>query len=112
MYFFALKTLISALIIAFASWLSGKKPELAGLIVSLPLSTMLVLLFSYAEYNDPAASVRFGKSIIMAIPFGLPFFIPFIMANKLPFGFWGIYALGVILLVASYYLYSYLTKAL
>ena len=58
---------VSASMIAFASWLSGKKPELAGFIIALPLLTLLVLPFSYIEYQDPAASVRFAKSIFTAV---------------------------------------------
>jgi len=36
--FFIVKILISALLIAFASWLAGKKPVLAGFIIALPSS--------------------------------------------------------------------------
>src|SRR3990170_3220145 len=95
----AVKILVSACIIAFASWLSHKKPELAGFIIALPLSTLLVLLFSYAEYQDAAASVKFAKSIFTAIPMSLLFFVPFLAAEKIPVGFWGLYALGLAFLV-------------
>ena len=110
MLFPILKITISALVIAFASWLSGKKPELAGFIIALPLGTMLVLLFSYAEYNDPAASIRFAKSILAAIPMSLLFFVPFLLADKIPFGFWGVYAAGLILLVAGYFAHTFIMK--
>lgn len=110
MYFFALKVAISACVIAFASWLSNKRPDLAGFIIALPLGTMLVLLFSYAEYRDPAASIRFAKSIFIAIPMSLLFFVPFLLANKLPFGFWGIYAAGLALLVIGYFTHTYIMK--
>ena len=42
---FALKVLFSGLIIAFASWLSVKKPILAGFIIALPLMS-LISIFS------------------------------------------------------------------
>ena len=38
MIFFTLKIVIAAIIIAFASWLSGQNPKLAGFIIDLPLS--------------------------------------------------------------------------
>jgi hypothetical protein len=110
MFFPALKIAISASVIALASWLSNKKPELAGFIIALPLSTMLVLLFSYTEYQDPAASVRFAKSIFAAIPISLLFFVPFLLASRLPFGFWGIYATGFLLLVLGYFAHSFIMK--
>ena len=59
---FAAKILVAATLISFASWLAGKRPELAGFIIALPLTTMLALAFSFAEYRDPAASVTFAKS--------------------------------------------------
>ncbi|MBI3440495.1 MAG: hypothetical protein HY052_01615 [Proteobacteria bacterium] len=110
MFFPALKIAISACVIAFASWLSNKKPELAGFIIALPLSTMLVLLFSYAEYHDPAASIRFARSILAAIPMSLLFFVPFLLADRLPFGFWGTYAAGFILLVIGYFAHTFIMK--
>ena len=110
MFFSVLKIAISACVIAFASWLSNKRPELAGFIIALPLATMLVFLFSYAEYRDPAASIRFAKSIFAAIPMSLLFFVPFLLADRLPFGFWGIYALGFALLVAGYFAHGLIMK--
>jgi hypothetical protein len=110
MFFPALKIAISACVIALASWLSKQKPDLAGFIIALPLSTMLVLLFSYAEYNDPTASIRFAKSIFVAIPMSLLFFVPFLLADKLPFGFWGIYATGFALLVVGYFAHGFILK--
>ncbi len=110
MIFSASKIILSACVIAFASWLSNKKPELAGFIIALPLGTMLALLFSYAEYNDAAASVRFAKSIFLAVPMSLLFFVPFLLADKLPLGFWGIYAAGFILLVIGYFAHSFMMK--
>lgn len=112
MFFPALKIAISACVIAFASWLSGKKPDLAGFIIALPLSTMLVLAFSYAEYQDPAASIRFAKSILVAIPISLLFFVPFLIADKLPFGFWGIYASGFALVALGYFAHGFILKML
>ena len=50
MVFTAFKVIMSAAIIAFCSWLSGKKPELAGFITALPLVTMLALPLSFTEY--------------------------------------------------------------
>ena len=37
MILFTLKIVLAAIIIAFASWLSGQNPKLAGFIISLPL---------------------------------------------------------------------------
>ncbi len=110
MFLTVMKTLVAAAVITFASWLSNKKPGLAGFIIALPLSSLLVLLFSYAEYHDAAASVRFAKSIFVAVPLSLLFFVPFLLADKLHFGFWGLYASGLALLVVAYFAHTYILK--
>lgn len=110
MYWPVIKIVIAACVISFSSWLSGKRPDLAGFIIALPLSTMLVLAFSYAEYNDPAASVKFAKSILAAIPLSLLFFVPFLFAHKINLPFWGLYGLGVAFLTVGYFAHTLISK--
>lgn len=105
---FALKIMFSATIIAFASWLSGRKPELAGFIIALPLMTLLVLPFSYLEYQDAEKSTRFAQSIFVAVPLSLLFFVPFLLATKLMWNFWALYGAGLTLLVAGYFAHKFL----
>lgn len=111
MYWPALKIAISVAVIVGSSWLSDKRPELAGFLVALPITSMLVLAFSFAEFHDPAASVRFAKSIVAAVPLSLLFFVPFLFAEKLPIGYWGLYALGVALLTCGYFIHTFIMKA-
>jgi hypothetical protein len=108
MLFTTFKVIFSAAIIAFASWLSGKKPELAGFIIALPLLTLLVLPFSHLEYQDPENSVRFAKSIFTAIPLTLSFFIPFLFASKIQLGFWWLYSTGIIFLITAYLVHRWI----
>lgn len=116
MWFTIFKIGVSACVIAFASWLSGKRPDLAGFIIALPLVTLLVLPLSYAEYQNAEASVAFAKSIMLAVPLSLTFFLPFLFATPIltlipeQYGFWGLYGLGLICLVAAYFTHQYLTK--
>ena len=95
---------ISAAVITGSSWLAGKNPRLAGWIIALPISSMLALLFAHAEYRDQAKSVAFAKSILTSVPLSLTFFIPFLFAERLQLGFWGLYASGMALLTASYFI--------
>lgn len=105
---FAFKILLSASVIAFSSWLSGKKPELAGFIMALPLATLLVLPFSFLEYQDAEKTVKFAQSIFVAVPLSLLFFVPFLLANKLLWNFWALYGAGLILLTAGYFAHKFL----
>lgn len=74
-----LKIIISALIIAFVSWLAGRKPILAGFITALPIVSMLAILFAYHEHRDMQKINEFSTAIFTAIPLSLTFFIPFLL---------------------------------
>ena len=104
------KVLLSALIISFVSWLSGKKVGLAGFLTALPLTTLIALAFSHLEYNDTKQSVEFAKSILVAIPISLLFFIPFLMAQKFNLSFWGCYIFGIVLLGVGYIIHEQIIK--
>jgi len=107
---FPVKVAISAFLIAFSSWLADKRPELAGFIIALPITSMLVLAFSYAEFSNAENSVKFAKSIVVAVPLSLLFFVPFLFAKELKLNFWALYGLGVALLAIGYFLQSYIMR--
>jgi hypothetical protein len=109
---FALNLVISALVISLTSWLARKSPQLAGFIVALPISTMLVLALSHAELEDPVASVQLAKSIFAAIPLTLLFFVPFLLADRLGWSFWAQYATGTALLGVGYGLHRLIAPLL
>ena len=106
--FFLLKVFLSALIISFCSWLSKQYPKLAGFIIALPITTLLSLLFSRIEVTNPQKSVLFAKSVFVAVPVTLLFFIPFLLAEKLHLNFWSCYLSGLILLFLGYWLHRYI----
>ena len=103
---FILKTTIAAIIISFSSWLSGKRPDLAGFIVALPIATLIALAFSYAEYQNAQITIAFAKSIFVGVPVSLLFFIPFLLAEELNFSFWHSYSAGLGLLVIGFFLHK------
>ncbi len=99
---FALKTLISSLLIALASTIAGKKPALAGFIIALPISSLIAIAMTQAEWSDPEKSSGFARSIFWSVPLSLTFFLPFLFSKQLKLPFWGNYFLGVALLAVSY----------
>lgn len=101
-----LKVVIAAAVIATASWLSNKRPEMAGFIVALPLVSMLALLFSYAEYRNVESTVTFAKSILVGVPVSYLFFLPFFVAERFHLNFWMTYLAGLLLLVAGFFLHQ------
>jgi hypothetical protein len=64
----ALKILIAVSIILGTSWLSGKRPELAGFLTALPLVSILALAFSYTDHGSLTLSAKYARSIIIAVP--------------------------------------------
>ena len=109
---FALNVLVSATLISFASWLSGRFPTVAGFVVALPLATMLVLPMSYYEHGSPQTTILLAKSILAAIPISLAFFVPFLLTDRLALSFWQAYALGCLALPLGFFVHRAVTKAL
>ncbi len=107
---FILKTILSGIIIAFASWLAGKRPVLAGFIIALPLMSILSILFSYLEYRDMEKINQFAVSILIGVPLSLTFFIPFILNKWLKMGFLPTYLSALGLLTLAYFLHQMIFK--
>lgn len=104
------KVFVAAILISFVSWLSGKKIALAGFLTAIPLTTLIALAFSQLEWKDSAQSVEYAKSVFVAVPVSLLFFVPFLMADKLNLSFWGGYALGLVLLVLGFFIHNLILK--
>lgn len=107
--FMVFKITIAACVVAFASWLSGKKPELAGFITALPLVSIMAIAFSYAQHHDASATSQYARSIIFAVPVSWLFFLPFFFTDKIG-GFWSAWAAGLMLLVVGYFIHQGLLK--
>ena len=106
------KTLVAAILISFVSWLSGKRTGLAGFLTALPLTTLLALAFSHMEWGNAKQSVEYAKSVFVAIPVSLLFFLPFLLAEKLSLGCWSCYFSGLGLLAVGYFAHNYVSKLL
>ena len=109
---FLVNLLISASIIAFTAWLSKTYPMIAGFIVALPITTMLVLPLSYLQHDSVENTALFAKSIFVAIPVSLAFFVPFLLSNRFGLNFWQSYGLGCGLLVLGFFVHRALTQSL
>jgi hypothetical protein len=105
-----LNTLVSAVVIGVAAWISKRYPVTAGFIVALPVATMLVLPLAYLQHRDAGSVFDMARSILVALPITLLFFIPFLMRDRLPF--WGAYAIGCALLPVGYFIHRAIMRAL
>ena len=108
MVIFFAKVLFSAVVISFASWLSIKKPVLAGFIIALPILSILSIAFSYAEHKNLDKTILFAKSIVIGIPASLTFFLPFFFAKALGLNFVTTYGLGLFFLVLGFIAHKFI----
>ncbi len=108
---FIIKILISALLIAFTSWLAGAKPGLSGFLVALPLTSVLSILMSYAEFRDMEKINEFATSILLSVPLSLVFFIPFILNRWFKMNFPLTFCLGIALLAVAYLIHTAILKS-
>jgi len=105
---FVINLIISASVISLCVWLSNRSPSLAGFIISLPISTLLVLALNQINTGDSGNGVALAKSVFIAVPASLVFFIPFLLSEKLKLSFWVCYGTGVALLGVAYFIHKYL----
>ncbi|MBW1760848.1 MAG: hypothetical protein JRG67_00480 [Deltaproteobacteria bacterium] len=105
-----LNTLVSALAIGVAAWLSRRYPVTAGFVIALPLATLLVLPLAYLQHRDADSAFQMARSILVALPITILFFIPFLMRDR--FSFWGAYALGCALLPVGYFAHRAIMRML
>ena len=101
-----LKAAAASVLIVTSGWIAKSNPRLGGFILALPLTTLIALAFKYGEFKDANSSVEFAKSTFYAIPLSLLFFVPFLFADKLKIGFWGIYSSGIFLLGMGYLIHK------
>ncbi len=107
---FILKIIFASIIISFCSWLSAKKPELAGFIIALPLASILAIIFSYIQHKNLEMTITFAKSILIAIPASYLFFVPFFLPEKFQLNFWVTLIIGFILLIIGYFFHKFLME--
>ena len=107
---FLIKILFAGFIIALSSWLAGQYPKIAGFIIALPLASLIAVIFSYVEHNDPEKSITFAKSILVGVPISYLFFLPFFFAKSLGMNFWLIYSIGCALLIIGFFIHKYIVS--
>jgi len=102
---FVLKAVVAGCVVSFASWLAGRTPVLAGFFVALPISTAILLPLAYFESGSFAQTALVARSVAVAVPLTLLFFVPFFFAERLGLGFWLAYCLAFVFLGAGFFVH-------
>lgn len=71
---FALKVLVSALLIAGASELAKRSTVAGALLASLPLTSVLAMAWLFAQTRDASAVASFSMGVFWAVLVSLPMF--------------------------------------
>lgn len=97
-----LKLLVSAGIIAGASEVAKRSPTAAALIVSLPLTSLLTLSWTWVETPDPARITALSHGILAYTLPSLVFFLLLPLALRLGLHFWPSLLLSALLTAGAY----------
>ena len=107
---FIFKAILAGCVVSGASWLAGRSPVLAGFFVALPISTAILLPMVYWEHGSPQTVYQLARSIAVAVPLTLFFFIPFFLTRWLEMNFWLAYAMAFAFLGAAFALHQLIMK--
>ena len=105
---FFLKVLISALVIAGASELAKQHRLLAAAIISLPLTSLLAIVWIHLESGDRQLITTMSQDIFWLVTASLIFFIVFPILLRYGLHFWLSMAIACGLTSAGYGVYMLL----
>jgi hypothetical protein len=104
MLYLALKAGLSGVIIAVASEVARRSPTLGALIVSLPLVSLLAMLWLWRDTGDTARIAALAESTFWYVLPTLPMFLVLPALLRAGAGFWSALAASCALTVALYLL--------
>ncbi len=108
MYYLALKALISGALIAIASTLAKRYPGFGALVASLPLVSVLGMIWLWTDKPDAEnMAAHAGATFWYVLP-SLPMFLAIPVLLRHGFSFWLALALGCALTIALYVLMTWL----
>jgi hypothetical protein len=88
--------IVAVTVVAVAE-LSKRYPRYGALLLSLPLVSILAFLLSWRQHGDLPAVSRLARETLVLVPLGLPFFVPFALAERMGLSFWSALAAGTVL---------------
>jgi hypothetical protein len=100
--------LVAAVIVVAVAELSEKHPRLGGLLLSLPIVSIVALVMAWMQHRDVEAASRLAKETLVLVPLGLPLFVPLVLADRIGYGFWTAIVLGIVLASSSTALWFWL----
>ena len=106
--YIGLKILITALIVVVVSEISRRSTIIAGLIASIPLTSLLAILWIYFETSDVENIKNLSSNILLMIPPSLTFFICLPLFIDMKIDFYLSAFLSIVMTAIVYWLYFYI----
>ena len=102
---FLIKVLISSVVIASASEIAKRSTFMAAILVSLPITSLVAIVWLYLETRDPQKIIELSFGIFWAVLPSLIFFIvlPLLLKSGLRFG-WAM-IISSLVMAAGYAVY-------
>ena len=91
------KALISVAVIVAVAELSSRMPRLGALLLTLPLVSILAFIMTWNKDHEMATITLLARETLILVPLGLPFFVPFAVADRTGLSFWPSFVVGVLL---------------
>jgi hypothetical protein len=100
--YFVIKAALSGVIVAAVSEIARRYPGWGGLVASLPLTSLLAMIWLWRDSGDAARVADLSVSIIWFIVPSVPLFIVLPVLLRSGVGFWASMALCVVGTLALY----------
>jgi hypothetical protein len=112
MTYLFIKAAISGILIALASEVARRQPGIGALIASLPLVSVLGMMWLWRDTHDPLKLADHAQATLWFVIPSLPMFVLIPMLLRRGLGFWAALALGCALTVVLYLLVVLLARRL
>lgn len=102
MQYLVLKAIISGLLIAASSEAAKRWPTVGGLIISLPLVSLLAFIWLWRDTGERVKVAELSSSTFWFILPSMPLFLIFPALLRSGFGFWVAFAISVAITLGLY----------
>lgn len=94
MWLTVFKGIIAGAIVIAVTEIGPKYPRIGGLLLTLPLVSILAFMMAWSKQGDLSAISALAKETLILVSLGLPFFLPLAFADRLGLGFWSAMSIG------------------
>ena len=108
MSYFALKAILSGLIIALISEIARRSPGFAALVASLPLVSIIGMIWLWRDTGDTARIASHAEATFWYVLPSMPMFLLFPWLIRSGMGFWLSLGLGCVVTILLYALLLWL----